>query len=90
MDLQPYEDLEASAASCFGVARFEDEKFVGVSLLPLPPEETTAAPAYKYQQCFNQLYRGLLEKGKKELSVKELKEFTAEFNEVCLHNDQPR
>jgi len=89
-DLQPYEDLEASAASCFGVARFEDEKFVGVTLLPQPAEDTTAAPAYKYQQCFNKLYRGLLEKGKKELSIKELKEFTGEFNQVCLQDDQSR
>lgn len=82
-DLQPYDDLEASAASCFGVARFEDEKFVGVTLGQLPQAQKGDA-TYKYQDCFNTLYRGLLEKGKKELSVVELKEFTGQFNEVCL------
>ncbi len=88
--LQPYDDLEASAASCFGVARFEDDKFVGVSLLPLSTEQLSANVMYKYQGCFNTLYKALLEKGKKELSASELKEFTGEFNQVCLTHDQPR
>lgn len=82
-DVQPYEDLEASAASCFAVARFEDEKLTGVSLLPLPADASDTAP-YKYQACFNKLYNALLASGKKELSVKELKEFTKNFNEQCV------
>lgn len=83
-DLQPYDDLEASAASCFGIARFEDEKFVGVSLQPLPAAQGGVATSYKYQDCFNKLYLAQLAKGKKELTVVELKEFTGEFNQVCL------
>ncbi len=88
-DLQPYEDLEASAASCFGVARFDDDKFTGVALAEMPKPQTGGA-TYKYQECFNRLYRGMLEKGKKELSVSELKEFTGEFNQVCLQDDPAR
>lgn len=82
-DLQPYEDLEASAGSCFGVARFEDEKFVGVTLAAVPKSQE-GGTIYKYQDCFNTLYRELLAKGKKELSVSELKEFTGEFNQRCV------
>lgn len=83
-DLQPYDDLEASAASCFGVAKFEDEKFVGVTLTSDAADQKDWTAQYKYQSCFNRLYRELLAKGKKELSVSELKEFTAQFNEECV------
>lgn len=87
-DLQPYEDLEASAASCFGIARFENEKFTGVSLSAIPRAEQQAGITYKYQDCFNKLFITYLANGKKELSVSELKEFTGEFNKVCLPHDQ--
>lgn len=89
-DLQPYDDLEASASSCFGIARFRDEKFVGVTLLDMPESQPAAGTTYKYQDCFNKLFRAKLAKGEKELSVNELKEFTGEFNQVCLLDDQPR
>ncbi|MDX2073855.1 MAG: hypothetical protein SFX19_05760 [Alphaproteobacteria bacterium] len=88
-DLQPYDDLEASAASCFGVARFEDEKFVGVTLADAP-QPADPATSYKYQECFNRLFRAAREKGKKELSVSELKEFTGEFNAVCAADAQEK
>lgn len=81
--LQPYDDLEASASSCFGIARFEDEKFVGVTLQDVPKSNDTST-TYKYQSCFNRLFHDQLAKGKKELSVSALKEFTAQFNQVCL------
>lgn len=83
-DLQPYEDLEASAASCFGVARFENDKFVGVTLLDIPARGHGMEVTYKHQNCFNQLFTALLAQGKKDLSVEELKQFTGDFNRVCL------
>ena len=83
-ELEPYEDLEASATSCFGVARFEDEKFVGVTLIEIPKSQG-AGTTYKYQECFDKLYKGMLAGGKKELSVSELKEFTGQFNAVCVY-----
>ena len=86
-DVQPYEDLEASATSCYGVAHFEDEKFTGVTLQDIPADTPENATMYKYQPCFNRLYRGLLSAGKKELSVTELNEFTGQFNQVCLQHD---
>jgi hypothetical protein len=88
-DLQPYDDLEASAASCFGVARFENGKFTGVSLLDIPQDPQGLDVTYKHQDCFSRLFREWLSKGKKDLSAEELKEFTGEFNRVCLEDNQP-
>ena len=87
-DLQPYQDLEASAASCVARARYKDGELAGVALESTPDTAEQDLPGwaekYPYQSCFNNLYRAYLTQGKKELSIQQLKEFTGEFNRLCL------
>jgi len=82
-DVQPYEDLEASASSCFGVARFADDRFTGITLAEMP-QTHEGGITYKYQDCFNKLFIATLASGKKELSISELREFTGDFNTNCV------
>ena len=87
-ELQPYEALEASAASCFGVANYEDGKFVGITLKSTNDEtgndRTGWSEQFTHQICFNKIYRSYLTQNKKDLSIQALKEFTGEFNRLCL------
>jgi hypothetical protein len=86
-DMQPYDDLESSAASCYGIARYIDGDAVGITLESQGNEAGTDqkdwTEKFPHQACFNQLYRSYLTKGKKELTLQELKGFTGEFNRLC-------
>lgn len=87
-DLQAYESLETSATSCFGVARYADTELTGVTLKGITGDEGKDRPEWTekfvHQSCFNKIYSAYLTQGKKDLSVQQLKEFTGEFNRVCL------
>jgi len=82
-DVQPYEDLEASASSCYGIAHFSGGNFEGITLQELPKLEEGGIQ-YKYQDCFNKLFIAEWAQGNKEMSVEELKKFTGLFNETCV------
>jgi hypothetical protein len=91
-DLRAYDDLDASASSCYGVARYKDGELSGVTLmtetqedlLSDTPENMQKSP---YQKCFNELYSAYLTQGKKDLSIQQLKEFTGEFNRLCITDE---
>ncbi len=92
-DLRAYDDLDASASSCYGVARYKDGELSGISLvmeerqnlLGDTPENTQKS---SYQKCFNELYSTYLAQGKKDLSIQQLKEFTGEFNRLCITDEK--
>ena len=83
-DLKAYKSLEASAASCFGTARYAADKLVSVRLKPDAADEKGWTEQYRYQRCFNRLYREYIVQGKNELSPALLKEFTHVFNKQCV------
>jgi hypothetical protein len=86
--LEAYKDLEASAASCIGVSHLtgDDSDWTGVSLTE---KDWTDRPGwtdqYRYQACFNKLYRDTISAGHIELDRSGVARFAQTFVERCMH-----
>lgn len=82
--LVAYEDLEASAASCFAIARYKDEKLDSVEFLPDPVKSPDPewVGRYKYQKCFNERFSDQLKKNP-VLSLPDFKTWVGQFLDVC-------
>lgn len=82
--LVAYEDLEASASSCFGIARYREGKLTEVELLPeaVKASDPEWTARYGLQKCFNLKLKEQATK-KALLSPDELKVFVQEFLESC-------
>lgn len=83
--LVPYEDLEASASSCFGIARYEDRRLVEVELLPDAPKAADAewTGRYALQRCFNEFMVKKTAGGKTILKTEAFKAFVTDFMNSC-------
>jgi len=90
IDLTAYEDLEASAISCFGLADYKynlaDDKneLMSVSLDGEKRDEEGWTERYQAQSCFTKIYNSYLKAKKTELSLKDLNEFAKKFSDECL------
>lgn len=85
--LKPYEDLEASAMSCFGTVTFTDGKISEVSLNPdATKEEGDWTSQYKYQKCFNGKFKEALAAGQKDMNLDQFKAFMDGFLANCKKN----
>jgi hypothetical protein len=90
IDLTAYEDLEASAISCFGVADYKydlaDDKneLLSISLDGEKRDEEGWTERYQAQSCFNKIYNSYLKAKKAQLSLKDLDEFVKKFKDECL------
>lgn len=81
-----YEDLESSAVSCYGKAVYKDKtlSFVELSNSSAPMNEDEEwVSKYKYQKCFNNLFKNQISK-KSKLSPPEFKSFMDQFFTVCV------
>ncbi len=91
-ELRAYDDLDASAASCYGIAYYKDGELMSISLEKdgenAPSELAETSEKSPYQTCFNELYSAYLRQGKKDLSIQQLKEFTGEFNRLCITDEK--
>ncbi len=90
--LEAYEDLEASAESCFGYAHHQynfvkDEDTVDSVIFILDKNEIVEDPdwinRYKYQSCFNDIYKKYIDNKNIELSIPNLKIFNQQFLNLC-------
>jgi hypothetical protein len=90
IDLTAYEDLEASARSCFGVAHYKydlvDDKneLLTINLDEEKQDEEGWTDRYQAQSCFNKIYNSYLKAKKTQLSLKDLNEFAKKFRDECL------
>jgi len=90
IDVTAYEDLEASAISCFGLAHYKynlaDDKneLMSVSLDEGKEDEKEWTDRYPAQSCFNKIYNSYVKAKKTELSLKDLNEFAKKFSDECL------
>ncbi len=83
--LKPYEDFEASAMSCFGIATFEDGKVARVTLNEDAVKETGDwTNQYTYQKCFNQKFKEALTAGHKTMTAAEFRQFMDGFLSSCV------
>lgn len=93
IDITAYEDLEASATSCFGLAHYKynlaDDKieFMSVSLAEEKEDEKEWTDRYRAQSCFNKIYNSYVKAKKTELSLTDLNEFAKKFKDECLKKD---
>lgn len=85
--LAAYKDLEASAASCIGVVHRSGDtrQWTGVRLTaPDWSDQTGWTEEYRYQSCFNTLYREAVSKGQVELDRRGVAAFGDAFSRRCL------
>jgi hypothetical protein len=82
--LVAYEDLEASASSCFGIARYREGKLIEVELLPQAVDASDPEWTQRYglQTCFNQQMKAQADK-KAILPAEEFKTFVQHFLSSC-------
>lgn len=90
VDLTAYEDLEASARSCFGVAHYkygladDRNELLSISLDGEKRDEKGWTERYQAQSCFNKIYNSYVKAQKTQLSLKDLYEFVKKFRDECL------
>jgi hypothetical protein len=92
LELNPHEDLEDTATSCFAAANYvysltlDREDLISVRLYDEPAvDERGRTEGFRYQSCFNRLYNAYLAAGRTVLSPKDLDEFAARFRDECLN-----
>jgi hypothetical protein len=91
LELNPHEDLEATATSCFAAANYvysltqDREDLISVRLYDEPAvDEKGRTDRFRYQSCFNRVYNAYLAAGRTALSPKDVDEFAARFRDECL------
>lgn len=88
--LEAYEDLEASASSCFATATYA-YNFID----QITPQSITFNPDagidqsgwsenYTHQVCFNNLFRTEVDAGNTQFSINQFKDFMGRFKDKCL------
>lgn len=85
--LQAYKDLEASAASCIGVVHMagDGKQWTGVTLTETDwSDRQDWTDGYRYQACFNALYRETVAAGHTELDRRGVAAFADRFARRCL------
>jgi len=88
--IEPYKDLEASAASCYAIAKYEGDTLTGVRLLnDTAPFEDMIDPEwlaqYTYQACFNQYYWDYIRQGEPvDMTLDQVKIFAKGFRKTCM------
>jgi hypothetical protein len=86
--LKAYKDLEASAASCIGVVHMmgDDKHWTGVTLTEKDwPDQKGWTENYRYQACFNKMYRETVSSGHVELDRRGVVAFADAFAKRCVH-----
>lgn len=94
--IKAYEDLEASANSCFGTANYlyniKDEELTfdfvdlgsGEGMPQIADENSAWTNGYAYQPCFNRLFNSYISSGKTNFKIEELREFGEKFLSTCV------
>lgn len=82
--LKAYEDLEASAMSCFATATFEDGTLAKISLNPDAGKQGGDwSKQYTKQECFNKEFSAAIADGKIDMTPQEFKTFMDKFLTAC-------
>lgn len=83
--LTAYEDLEASAMSCFATAIYTDDVLTSVELNPDALKEAGDwSDQYTYQKCFNSEFKKAIEAGNRVMSPEKFKSFMDSFFSICV------
>ena len=86
--LEAYKDLQASASSCIGDSHMihDNQHWTGVTLTEKSlTDQKGWTEQYRYQACFNVLYRETVAQGHTKLDRNGVKIFAANFTKRCVH-----
>lgn len=89
--IKPYEDLEASAMSCFAEVTYTDGVLSRVLLNADVVKETSDWSAqYKYQNCFNKKIREAINIGYADMTFDLFRNFMNGFEKECISATQQK
>ena len=92
-DLKAYDDLDACAACCMGVAVFsrpfndlaqENLNYIDLTGVSIPIDDQDEVNGVKYQNCFNQTLLKYKKEHDNKLNSQALSDFVDEFNKACF------
>ncbi len=82
--IKAYEDLEASAMSCFGIATYKDHSLAAVELVPDAVQDGSDwSEQYSMQTCFNRKFKEAVTAGQIRMSAQNFKVFMDGFLAEC-------
>lgn len=81
--LQLLDDVESSAASCFGEGLFENDILAGIALNQTAANDPPMG-SNKYQPCYNTLQRNYIKAGMHTLRDREFARFSGSFLSSCI------
>ena len=83
--LKAYQDLDACAVCCYGVARYNQDGFKGISVTVegdfLAKDED--APERGLQNCFDKVLKTRMDIGQAEMPTEVVQSFVQEFHDAC-------
>lgn len=88
-----YDDLDACAACCLGVAVFsrdfndinqEKLNYIDLTGVSISVDDANSVNGVKYQQCFNQVLLNVIKEKGHKLDQQTLKQFVKTFNQTCI------
>ena len=85
--VEAYKDLDASASSCIGVSHMtgDDKHWTGVSITEKDlTDQQGWTEKFRYQGCFDKLYRATFSSGRSELDRAGVAAFAHAFTERCV------
>ncbi len=88
--IEPYKDLESSAASCYATADYKDGKLDTITLTSdeVPLEDSVDEEwyaNYTYQKCFSYYYWDYVRSGSPvKMTIPEAKNFAEGFKKTCM------
>lgn len=91
--LKAYDDLDACAACCMGVAVFsrtfkdinhDKLNYIDLTGVNIPVENSQDISGVKYQNCFNQVLSTFKKNTGNQLSPDDLNHFIKQFNHTCV------
>ena len=88
--VEPYQDLVACAACCYGVAKFSGDQLTGITLNPDLKDSFQTSPGdeirpdQEKQVCFDNIMKLQLDAGQSEFTLDEWDTVMGEVEHVCL------
>lgn len=83
--LKAYEDLDACAVCCYGVARYNADGFKGISVTAELDdlEDRDPSPERGMQNCFDKVLKSRMDIGQIDMPASVVKSFVQEFHAAC-------
>jgi len=83
--LDSTKDLDWGPSNCVATVHYRDKQWISLTLTQKDlQDQSGATDQFRYQACFNKLYRGYIAAGKTELDHNGVDQFAMDFTSSCL------